>query len=74
MAVWTTGVWMRESMGMRWAEGWLVHLIERWVQGTREHRDTLEGRFIKHGLEKSAEKPVPRAWFSWVKGTSPKSG
>lgn len=74
LAVWTTGVWMRESMGMRRAEGWLVHVIERWVQGTRERRVTLEERFVKRGLENSAEKPAARAWFSWVKGASPKLG
>jgi hypothetical protein len=65
---------MRESMGMRRAEGWLVHVIERWVQGTRERRVTLEERFVKRGLENSAEKPAARAWFSWVKGASPKLG
>lgn len=74
LAVWTTGVWMRESMGMRSAEGWLVRLVERWVRGTREHRDTLEERFVKRGVEDSAEKPATRAWFSWVKGALPKLG
>jgi len=68
LAVWTTGVWMRESMGMRWAEMWLVHLVERWVQGARERRDALEGRFVKRVLDSgdSADKPAPagRAWYS----------
>jgi len=76
LAVWTTGVWMRESMAMRWAETWLVHLVERWMQGARERRDALEERFVKRVLdsESSAEKPAGRAWFSWVKGTLPKLG
>ena len=76
LAVWTTGVWMRESMVMRWAETWLVHLVERWVQGAHERRDALEERFVKRVLDSAdrAEKPVGRAWFSWVKGALPKLG
>lgn len=76
LAVWTTGVWMRESMAMRWAEMWLVHLVEWWVQGARERRDALEERFVKRVLDSagSAEKPPGRAWFSWVKGALPKLG
>ena len=76
LAVWTTGVWTRESMAMRWLEKWLVHLIERWVQGARERRDALEERFVKRVLdsEDSAERSVGRAWFSWVKGVLPKLG
>lgn len=76
LAVWTTGVWMRESMAMRWAEKWLVHLVERWVQGARERRDALEKRFIRRELDSgdSAEKSAGRAWFSWVKGALPKLG
>jgi phosphatidylglycerophosphatase GEP4 len=76
LAVWTTGVWMRESMAMRWAEKWLVHLVERWVQGARERRDVLEERFVKRVLDNgdNAEKSAGRAWFSWVKGALPKLG
>jgi hypothetical protein len=62
-------------MAMRWAEGWLVHLVERRVQGAREKRDALEKRFFIRAIDsgKSAEKPV-HAWFSWVKGALPKLG
>jgi phosphatidylglycerophosphatase GEP4 len=76
LAVWTTGVWMRESMAMRWAEKWLVHLVERWVQGARGRRDALEERFVKRVLDSGdhAEKSEGRAWFSWVKGVLPKLG
>ena len=76
LAVWTTGVWTRESMAMRRAEAWLVHFLERWVQGTREQRDILEERFVRRTLDSgnSAEKPEARAWFSWVKGALPKQG
>ena len=68
LAVWTTGVWMR------WAEKWLVHLVERWVQGVRECRDVLEEQFVKRVLDNgdNAEKSAGRAWFSWVKGALPK--
>jgi len=76
LAVWTTGVWMRESMAMRQAETWLVHLVERWVQGARERRDALEERFVKRALdgENRPEKADGRAWFSWVKVALPKLG
>ena len=76
LAVWTTGVWMRESMAMRWAEKWLVHLVERWVQGARERRDALEERFVKRVLDSgdNVEESTRRAWFSWVKDALPKLG
>ena len=76
LAVWTTGVWMRESMAMRRAEMLLVHLVERWVQGARERRDVLEGQFVERVLdsEDSAEKPAGRSWFSRVKGALLKLG
>ena len=76
LAVWTTGVWTRESTAMRWAEARLVHLLGRWVQGARERRDILEDRFVRRTLDSgnSAEKQEARAWFSWVKGALPKQG
>ncbi len=76
LAVWTTGVWMRESMAMRRAETWLVHFVERWVQGARERRYALEERFVKRALDSGnrPDKPAGRAWFSWVKGAPPKLG
>ena len=30
LAIWTTGVWERESMLMRWMERSLVNTVERW--------------------------------------------
>ena len=74
LAVWTTGVWTRESMAMRRAETWLVHLLERWVQGPHEQRVTLEERFVRRTLDSgsNAEKPEARSWFSWVKRALPK--
>ncbi|KAI9465920.1 mitochondrial PGP phosphatase-domain-containing protein, partial [Lactarius psammicola] len=47
LAVWTTGVWQRESMAMRWAESRLVHLVEWWVEGARQHRGALEDQFVR---------------------------
>jgi phosphatidylglycerophosphatase GEP4 len=38
LAIWTTGVWERESMVMRWLERKLVDAVENWstppVEGT----------------------------------------
>ncbi|KAH9965375.1 mitochondrial PGP phosphatase-domain-containing protein [Russula dissimulans] len=52
LAVWTTGVWERESVVMRWAEARLVRLVERYVEGARERRDALEERFVSCALDK----------------------
>ena len=30
LAIWTTGVWERENMFMRWMERGLVNTVERW--------------------------------------------
>ena len=32
LAIWTTGVWERESMLMRWMEKGLVNVVERWTR------------------------------------------
>ena len=76
LAVWTTGVWQRDSMAMRWGESRLVHFVERWVEGTRQRRDSLEGRFVRSPLEhekEEIEKPV-RGWFGWVRDGLARSG
>ncbi|EPQ55215.1 HAD phosphatase [Gloeophyllum trabeum ATCC 11539] len=44
LAVWTTGVWARESMFMRWGERQLVRAVERWV-ARKPVRDS--GMFVK---------------------------
>jgi phosphatidylglycerophosphatase GEP4 len=70
LAVWTTGVWQRESMAMRWAESRLVHFVEGWIEGARQRRDSLEDRFVRNPLEhvKETEKEKPvLGWFSWAR-------
>lgn len=47
LAVWTTGVWQREGMTMRWAESQIVKGAERWIKGTKEEREAMEARFVK---------------------------
>jgi phosphatidylglycerophosphatase GEP4 len=76
LAVWTTGVWERESMVMRWTEARLVWLIEKYLAGVRERREALEERFIVRRVmdhEKEVDKRS-RGWFSWVRRTLPRSG
>ena len=76
LAVWTTGVWERESMVMRWAEARLVRLIEQYLDGVRERRKALEERFSARRVmdrEKEVDKRA-RGWFSWVRRTLPRSG
>jgi len=43
LAIWTTGVWERESMLMRWAEKRLVKAVESWTQSN----GTGTERFVK---------------------------
>lgn len=63
LAVWTTGVWTRESMAMRRVEAWLVRLVERWVQGAPERRDALEKRFVSRALDRGNGNGAERGWF-----------
>ncbi|EDR09086.1 uncharacterized protein LACBIDRAFT_296345 [Laccaria bicolor S238N-H82] len=60
LAIWTTGVWEKESMVMRWFERSLVKTVERW-----SGRPQIEPKEV-HQFVKSVPKPVPsRApWFS----------
>lgn len=76
LAVWTTGVWVRESMAMRCAEAWLMRLVERWVKGSRERRDVLEGRFVRRALDggRQGAENAGRGWFDWMKAALPKLG
>ncbi|KAH9177566.1 HAD phosphatase [Lactarius sanguifluus] len=77
LAVWTTGVWQRESTAMRWAESRLVHLVERWVEGARQRRGVLEDQFVRspleHNKDEEMERPV-RGWFSWARNALARSG
>ena len=46
LAIWTTGVWERENMFMRWMERGLVNTVERWsTPPTGEPIDV--SRFLK---------------------------
>lgn len=41
LAVWTTGVWEKEAMGMRWVEKKVVQAVEKWsVQRDEKPRDS----------------------------------
>lgn len=46
LAVWTSGVWQKEAMGMRWFEKKTVEAVEKWsTQASGDLRDT--SRFIR---------------------------
>jgi phosphatidylglycerophosphatase GEP4 len=52
LAIWTTGVWERESMAMRWCEKRLVRVVERWsTRGSADARMDASSRFVKEVLE-----------------------
>ncbi|KAG6886322.1 hypothetical protein C0993_006732 [Termitomyces sp. T159_Od127] len=44
LAIWTTGIWQRDSRVMRWGEQKLVDVVRRWTHDS-DHLDT--SRFIK---------------------------
>ncbi|TFK50933.1 HAD phosphatase [Heliocybe sulcata] len=48
LAIWTTGVWKKESMFMRWFEKQLVATIQKWiVKGPEAEREGWMERFVK---------------------------
>ncbi|VDC05089.1 unnamed protein product [Peniophora sp. CBMAI 1063] len=57
LAVWTTGVWERESMIFRWAESKLVNLVERLAPEVRAIREDNERRFV---IPLAAPEPEPK--------------
>ena len=57
LAIWTTGVWERESMIMRWWETRLVGVIDRW---TFAKKDLVQetNNFVRKDTENSTQAPV----------------
>lgn len=61
LAIWTSGVWAREAMCMRWIEKKLVEVVTKYTDG-EEHHTT---QFLKpRSLEKSREDATARRAFS----------
>ncbi|KAG6857748.1 hypothetical protein H0H87_004164 [Tephrocybe sp. NHM501043] len=54
LAVWTTGVWQKESMGMRWCEQKLVDVVRRWTQKPGETFNA--SRFVREVPEPHLER------------------
>ncbi|EAU91238.1 hypothetical protein CC1G_06873 [Coprinopsis cinerea okayama7 len=59
LAIWTTGVWKKESMVMRYLEESLVKAVDKWSKG--ERLDT--SRFIKE-MPKPEVKPAKTPWYA----------
>ena len=50
LAIWTSGVWKKEAMGMRWIERKLVEAVTRYTNGEKQYTT----QFLKPAmLEKS---------------------
>jgi len=47
LAIWTTGVWERESMLMRWMEKSLVKVVERWSTPPKWQQSLDTAMFIR---------------------------
>jgi len=60
LAVWTSGVWKKEAMGMRWIEKKLVEAVTKYTNGEKQHA----AQFLKPQiLEKSLEEgPASRPY------------
>ena len=46
LAVWTTGVWQREGMAIRWLEKRVVDMVTRWTDDA-ERRSGFQDRFAQ---------------------------
>lgn len=67
LAVWTTGVWEKEAMGMRWAEKKVVQAVEKWST-PREGETPDTSRFVRRvKLEESKPSILARVWWSLTK-------
>ena len=60
LAIWTSGVWTKEAMGMRWIEKKLVGVVTKYTNGESRHAT----QFLKpQTLEKSGDEgPAPQAY------------
>jgi len=60
LAIWTSGVWKKEVMGMRWMEKKLVEVVTKYTDGEKQYTT----QFLKsETLEKSREDtPASRAY------------
>jgi len=60
LAIWTSGVWKKEAMGMRWIEKKLVEAVTKYTNGENQYTT----QFLKQRtLEKSQEdSPAPRVY------------
>jgi phosphatidylglycerophosphatase GEP4 len=47
LAIWTTGVWKREAMAMRFAEKTLLEAVQKWVKPPRDSQEIDTRRFIR---------------------------
>jgi len=49
LAIWTTGIWEKEAMRMRWLERKLVEVVQRWTKDSNGHPDTAQfvGNYVE---------------------------
>ncbi len=63
LSVWTTGVWERESMVMRWIEKSLVNIVDRW--STSLHGESLDTAVFLKEVPSSPKQPglIEKLWL-----------
>lgn len=51
LAIWTSAVWEKEAMGMRFLEKKLVEIVQRWTKDAKEDDGPDMTRFVREGVE-----------------------
>jgi phosphatidylglycerophosphatase GEP4 len=63
LAIWTTGVWEKESMGMRWMEKTLLETVQKWTSSPPpSDTEAMSRRFVKREVD--VEPPVKQSLSS----------
>ncbi|KAH7925975.1 HAD-superfamily phosphatase [Leucogyrophana mollusca] len=63
LAIWTRGVWKKESMAMRWCEKRLVDIVNRWTSGGHATASAAKWQLTE---DRSEMAPVDR-WYTLAK-------
>ena len=50
LAIWTTRIWQKEAMGMRWLERKLVEVVKRWTEDAKSD-DPDTAQFVREVVE-----------------------
>lgn len=66
LAIWTTAVWQKESMLMRWGERKLVQAVEKWSMDADSETGEDAQKFVKQPQEKEAKADEKKGLGGWL--------